>query len=555
MAAPSVVPSIIRSLILLFLVGLVLYFIAKWIIWLFGGGNAVQHNPVMLQVEGRGTVNVSLEGGLLQRAEDTIKLYPGDRVTTGGNGHAIMDFFDGGRARIDVQSDLTVTQSVLGTDASQLTLQLAQGSLWVRTPTLENFSGAITRTIDTPRYDVTLPSDTEAVIEERRLLVFSADGAGVTVSIPGINTPLVIGEGQQYELPDGGIAGDPYRYRSAIEPLAVQRDFIEDSRSITLAEGAPAGSGSTADEVLLSVTAPADKTVVTTMTVRVGGTVAKRVERVRVNGYNATIDRSDNSFSQELSLKENTDTTITIEALDARGIVLATEIRSVRRGTQAITAPAITAPAKTGETYRTQQAEFAIRGTVPAGTAGVMVNDYKLQLFRSGDTTWSYLASTALSNMKPGTNVFTVYALDAAGNKSEPATITILLEPGTEGVVSGGSTGGTASSAAPLDEASLPKNTPLMPGTITVTGPAAGTSFTATGSEFLLEGTAPKETTSVWVNGYRLQLYKAGSGYWNYIAKTEYNTLKPGTNVYKITARNANNEILDTFEYTVTYNP
>ena len=94
-----------------------------------------------------------------------------------------------------------------------------------------------------------------------------------------------------------------------------------------------------------------------------------------------------------------------------------------------------------------------------------------------------------------------------------------------------------------------------MPGTLAVTGPAAGTQFTATGSEFLLEGTTPKSTASVWVNGYKLQLYTPGKTFWNYIAKVEFKTLKVGTNVYKIVARNAKDEILDVLEYTVTYNP
>ena len=31
--------------------------------------------------------------------------------------------------------------------------------------------------------------------------------------------------------------------------------------------------------------------------------------------------------------------------------------------------------------------------------------------------------------------------------------------------------------------------------------------------------------------------------------------MKRGTNVYKITARNAKDEILDSFEYTVIFNP
>jgi hypothetical protein len=548
MAAPSVVPSIIRSIILLALVLLILYVAGRWIIGLFGGAGA-QQSYVTMEVE-RGTVNYSLEGGLMQRAEGTSRLFPDDRVTTGGNGNALLTFFDGSVARIDVQSDVTIEGSRQA-EESETSLVLAGGALWMRTPTVEGFSGAITRTVDLPRYSATIPSDAEVVIEENGVLVFSADGQGVALSIDGVSDTLYIGEGQQYVLPDDNeITGDPYRYRSAIEPLAVQRDFIEESRTIKIGTVAT-GTGTTTGEDMLTVTQPADKTAVTTATVRVAGEVAKRVERVRVNGSDAVIDRSDDTFTMELALTEGSNT-LTIDALDARGVVLEKETRTVTRGAQGIASPTITSPAKNGETYRTSQTEFAITGTVPAGAAGVMVNDYKLQLFRAGDTTWSYLASTALNNMKSGTNVYDVYTLDAAGNKSAPARITILLEAGAQGVVGGGA---AASSQPAVNEATLPKNDPLQPGTLSVTGPTPGRTHTATGSEFLLEGTTPSGTATVWVNGYRLQLFKTAGTYWNYIARTDYGTLKPGTNVYRIVARNADNQILDQFEYTVTYNP
>lgn len=553
MAAPSVVPSIIRSIILLGIVALFLYFTGKWILWLFSGSDE-QRTAVQMQVEDNGTVSVSLEGGLLQRAEDTLKLYAGDRVTTGGNGHALLSFFDGSAARTDVQSDMTIDESSQGAENSEYEMTVTQGAIWISTPDMTTFSGSIVRTVHMPRYTATLPSDSEVVLESNAVTVFSADGAGVELTI-GNADPVFVGEGQQLTLPEGEIAGDPLQYRSAIEPLSVQRDFIEESRTVVVTQSGSTTLPVSGDE-MLTITTPADRTTVATATVRVEGTVAPRVERVRVNGYETTINRSNNSFSQELSLKENADTTITIDALDARGISLAQETRTVRRGTQAINIPTITSPAKNGETYRTSKTEFSITGTAPAGAAGIMVNEYKLQLFRAGNTTWSYLASTALNNLKSGTNVYNVYTLDAQGQKSEPATITIIVEAGaTDGVVSGGTTGSASSSAPVIDESTLPKNDPLMPGTLSVTGPAAGTSFTATGSEFLLEGTTPKETVNVWVNGYRLQLFTAGKTYWNYIAKTDYGTLKRGTNTYTITARNAQNQIIDTFVYTVEYNP
>ena len=337
----------------------------------------------------------------------------------------------------------------------------------------------------------------------------------------------------------------------------MQRAFVEESRTLGRQQIGTdaAGTAPVTTQDILTVTAPVDNATITTPTVKVEGAIGARVDKVRVNSYLATVDATKGTFSQELSLRDGEEMTIRIEALDKDGIALEQQSRTVRRGTQTVEPPVITSPAQGGQTWRTQQTEVEIKGTPPAKAAGIMVNDYRLQLFRAGDTTWSYLASTALQNLHPGQNVFDIYALDANGNKSNPVRLTVLLEEGTPGLI-GGSISSTANSSTPsVSETDLPTNAPLKPGIITVTAPTAGTQHTATGSEFLLEGTTSPETASVWVNGYKLQLYRPGYTLWNYIAKVDYGTLKRGTNVYHIIARNAEQQILDAFDYTVTYNP
>ncbi len=83
--------------------------------------------------------------------------------------------------------------------------------------------------------------------------------------------------------------------------------------------------------------------------------------------------------------------------------------------------------------------------------------------------------------------------------------------------------------------------------------PAAGTQYTATGSEVVIEGTTIAETDSVWVNGYKLQLYRPGVTTWNYIARESMGNLKRGTNTYRIVTRDKQNVILDVLVYTITY--
>lgn len=560
-AAPSRQKTLLRKIIWYAIFLLLLYWMgSKVLVWISGA--AVQSKPAMLTVEEGSRANVSFDGGLLQPAESGVSVHPGDRIVTAA-GFGILDFFDGSRLRMDEQADLTILESEKGEKTSSLALQLDTGAIWIRTPLIESSTGGVmTRSVVTPTWTLTIPDDTEAVLEKDGIIVFNADGEGVAMLLNAGET-IIIGEGQQIRFPDPtAISGDPLRFRSAINPLAVQRSFVEDARRLTAPNGSIIGTPE-GESDLLTIRTPQENAVVSGNTVLIDGSVDPRIDRVRVNGYLASIDRGNGSFQQELSLREGASTmTIRIEALDARGLSLAETTRTVRTasGSQTVSntdakSPSITAPALTGQTYRTQKNEIIIRGTAPAGTQSIEVNDYRLQLFAPGNPTWSYLATTVLNNLQTGRNIFNVYAIDASGKKSTAATITIVLEEGTEGVVENAQNSTVTSPPVVINESDLPTNDPLTPGIISISAPEAGASYTATGTGFLLEGSTSKQTASIWVNGYRLQLYASGKTFWNYIASTALGTLKEGTNSYKIVARDSANQILDTFTYTVEYNP
>lgn len=557
LAKESAVPSFIRSIVLLLIACTVLYFIGRGILGLFGiFGNGQERTPVTFSIENRGTVNVSLEGGLMQRGDDNMKLYSLDKIASSSNGHAKLAFFDGSWVRTDNNTELTIDASSQTEDDSIFGLTLTKGAIWISTPPASSFSGSIVRTIVTPAFTLHIPADTQAIVDENNLMVFSADGNGVGVTLKGAKQEDFIGEGQQMLL-TGTPTGSALSYRSAIDPLAAQKPFVQESRQMARpGASTTTGTGSVvidANSIVLS--SPTEGAVITGNTVTVAGKIGINVEKVRINGHLVTIDAVNHTFTEELALTSATTTEVNIDALDANDSVLDQVTRSVKRAAQSVNVPTITSPAGNGQTYRTQDTQVEIKGKAPAGASGMMVNDYKLQLFRTGDTNWTYLASKQLNNLVDGKNIFNVYALDADGNPSAPATVTVLIEAGTAGVVSTGSTvtSSVSSTPAQIDETTLPKNEPLNPGTIAVTGPAAGTTFTATGSEILIEGTVPTQTASVWVNGYKLQLYKAGATFWNYIAKVDFGTLKKGTNVYTINARDKDNKIIDTFTYTVIY--
>lgn len=70
-----------------------------------------------------------------------------------------------------------------------------------------------------------------------------------------------------------------------------------------------------------------------------------------------------------------------------------------------------------------------ITGTVPSTVTKVTVNDYVLQKFKVGDTTWSYFANADFGLMREGENTFNVYAYDADGVKSGELVVKILYQP------------------------------------------------------------------------------------------------------------------------------
>lgn len=101
-----------------------------------------------------------------------------------------------------------------------------------------------------------------------------------------------------------------------------------------------------------------------------------------------------------------------------------------------------------GKNWVTNESKFYITGTNPEGTKGIVVNDYRLQLFSPEKGTWSFHANANIGSLKEGENVFTIFAINESDEKKELDTIKIfyisdkdqyektlekLKEPPTEG--------------------------------------------------------------------------------------------------------------------------
>lgn len=530
---------------------------AAYLFWtlllrIFGIADGLERAGAMLTVEDRGTVSVTIDGKQ-QRAANGMMLFPGESVTTGPGARASLQFFDGTQMRLNDVTEIAMSESERGESLSRISVELRQGTLWLMTADSRSFTGSVVWTITSPALSFALSPGTEVLLSPTSLAIFSDEGKGIAVSPVGKET-IIISEGQQWALPDSdSVASDDlYSYRAPLDAVVSRSPFVLESRQKLLPRVSGAASpGRATDTAILTLTTPAIGVVLSESVVNVNGTIGAGVMSVLVNGYPALIDVAKGTFAQQLSPPAGQgEFEIRVQALDSSRTVLADVRRMVKRAPIApLAPPTITVPAKTGQTYRTSAAELIIRGEAPAGALGIMVNDYKLQLFNPAKMEWSYVASLRLRNMLPGINVYDVTALDAAGKKSAPARITVIHGEGPEGVLA------TPSDFPGVSTGPLPGNIPILPGSLTVTHPTPGTEHMETGTGFLIEGTTSTKTVSIWVNDYKLQLYRPANTTWNYIAEVGLNNLRKGKNMYTIVARNAAGEILDQMTYTVEYTP
>ena len=517
----------------------------------------VEHPGATVHVEKGNAATVSVDGEEPLQIEGIVNIYEGDALNTEANSTAAVAFFEGTRMHLDEESTVTIQNMRKGERRNTMNLELLNGRIWLSIPK-DSASGTILRHLVTPTFSLEFPPGTEALVTNRTLAVVdSGNTLGVVLRVPSAKFSIYIGEGQQITIPEDipGTEENLYALRLRLDPAILASPFVKKSSATSLPPPKKTSTASIPPEETLSILAPEEGTITLSDSIEVRGTFGKGVTSLRVNGYPATIDG--NTFSQELALPSDERVDIRIAALDENGIIIAEQSRTVRRDLKPPSSPTILLPAESGATFRTAKTEIELRGTAQKGVAGIIVNEYRLQLFQPGDRTWSYLASTNLGNFHPGINIYEVIAIDDAGNRSTPADIQIILGEGDEGIVTVPETDHPVDPALlpPTVESVLPKNPPKEPGSLQVTTPTKGEQYTTSRVEFSIYGTTSPNTQTVWVNNFRLQLYQPGNDTWKYIASVPMGTMKRGDNIYNIITRNAAGEILDRLEYGIIFKP
>lgn len=172
---------------------------------------------------------------------------------------------------------------------------------------------------------------------------------------------------------------------------------------------------------------------------------------------------------------------------------------------------------------------ITIKGTAPKEAAQMVVNEYPLTKYRSGDSTWKYFASMQHGTLKAGKNVFTVYAVDADGKKSKPTSVTFNY-------------GSAESVITPTSTPAITGGTDLKITPATITSPTITTleePYRTSQDLIRIAGKVSPDTTRIVVNDFTLEKFEAGSGEFQFFASSEIGNLKPGINTYLIYVYNA----------------
>jgi len=296
---------------------------------------------------------------------------------------------------------------------------------------------------------------------------------------------------------------------------------------------------------LVSITKPSSNTATNKSSISIEGVFdPDQVSAIYVDGKKADVVGTNKWKIYELSLTKEGNNSFSLEIEDADGVRQTLDPFEITYDSIAPMTPTIEEPGGNDEKVTIDDIEQIISGSVSKDTYAVIVNDYKLGKYVPGSQEFKYYAKTAYGNLEIGENEYEVIAEDKAGNQSDPAVITLVLEQET--VDSAGDETDTGDDSSE----NLPASTST--GGVTITEPNGGESFTTSETEFDIKGTVPSNTAKVKVNDYTLSLYEAGDTTYRYSAKSSFGNLEIGEkNEYTVKAYDKDDKLLGSASITI----
>jgi len=549
------------------------------------GGN-FQSDSVDLTTE---TVSLNIEQGSVkamavgssewQNAPDGIDFYKGEKIKTGFDGRATLTAFDHNILRVGNDSEIELSKLTKKNETNQVKVHLEEGELWVQVDRISNPNSFFRLTTDLLAVDIR--SGTLAISAPGTVYMIEGIAEIDILDNDDVLTTKTLGVGQQlsideevvskltegldetlvYALSDGFKSSEWYRWNmkkdgsiSAFEKSDLDDEIELDELPDVIPTVDPDSS--------VTVISPKNGLATNKSTIAISGTYdSDSVQNVYVQGKKASLNADDTWKVYEFSLTREGKNELTLEAEDLSGTKTTLDSITVHYDNIPPTTPQITSPIGNDESFTIADIEQEILGTVDKDTYAVIINDYQLSKFVSGSKEFSYFAKTAYGNLEVGENEYLIYAKDKAGNLSDVATLTLVLEQDTVDTAGVGDededeldvdadTDTTDESEEDAVEQELP--TSSSTGGVEITSPNGGESFKTSETQFEINGTVPEGTASVEVDDYKLQAFSKGDTEYKYRASSSMGNLTIGAkNTYTVNAYDDSGEVVGTASITI----
>lgn len=329
-----------------------------------------------------------------------------------------------------------------------------KGALWLKSDQTKSEVEATVIRMDHMRVPVTEQATvalSDSLNEEVLAVVSGSISVEVTNDQGGLVKTVQVGVGQQLRITSGQTPGSFSDELEAIPVAFRESDWFtwnmdQDQKMATyegtLEEGMALIQGNPNAVTFSNINAKA--TFRDPEVTLKGEYDADQVTAIRINGTEATLNEASETWMVTVDLGTTGTHTLrtTYTAVDGSDVQHST--REVLVDDSAPEVPTLTSPSQTQVTND----HVTLQGTVGEGTARVVVNNYALQKFSSGDTTWTYYLNAG-DNMAAGANTYRVVAYDDVGNASEPLEFVITYTPTEKPAATSTNTNASSATTAP----------------------------------------------------------------------------------------------------------
>lgn len=536
---------------------------------IFGGGGdepVATNEGVQVQVETGAAKIMTSSSTEWKSIPASVEAIEGEKLQTLSDGRVSLAFFEGSQARLNDNSTLSLDTLSQDGSKADVELTLTEGDLWgdlSKTTALDSVFTVETDTfvakpnagskfaVSAPDSLYVLEGSVEAdVLDGKKVVDTISVGVGQQLVVDatvvsnlskGLKTDTLFAvdenfktsEWYQWNQKKDGVNVDEDN-EDTVDPTDEDtKKSDEDDKDTKKDEEDSNGDGPSIPQI----TSPAKNDAEFTLTKVdqfISGTVSKDTEKVKVNEY--TLNQyvaGSGEFTYKASAAIGNlvvgSNHFTVTAFDKAGnksdvaeinLILPQKVfddaglkdedkkdeEASATGGVSITSP------NGGQNLTTTETSFVISGTVPSDTAKVKVNNYQLQAFGAGSTTYKYNANTTVGTLKAGQkNAYLVEAFDANDKKLGSASITIDVS---------------------ADASSKPDASPSAGDfSASISMPSTAAVYETTLNQINLGGTVVGEPEAVYVNGNKVESFASGTGKWSLTV-----TLNAGNNDFTVYA-------------------